>query len=158
MRQAVFDLEANAADPREVSRVWCLCIKDVDKPEVLRYEPERIPEGLVELVTYDRIIGHNILTYDLPVLAKHYGLVYKGLSVDTLILSRLSNPDRVMPWGVSGPWRPHSLDAWSVRLGMQRKIEHEDWSQFSPEMMARCSHDVVINDAVYKALCKEFKE
>ncbi len=142
----------------EVTCVWCIVIQDVATEEIFQYGPEQIKEGLAKLDTFDRIIGHNIIRYDLPVLKSLHQFVPKARVLDTLILSRLSNPDRGMPWGMKGKRIPHAIEAWAIRLGGQKKIEHNDWERFSAEMMERCRVDVLINLEVYKALFKEFSE
>lgn len=157
MKQAVFDIECDNIEPKKVKNVWCIVIQDVDTEEIFKYGPHNLSEGVNHLQSFDRIIGHNIITYDLVVLDYLYGYKPK-LYIDTLVLSRLANPDRKMPWGMGGPLRPHSIDAWSVRLGGPRKVVHEDWSQYSEEMMNRCVTDVKINMEVYKALWNEFRE
>lgn len=155
--QAVFDIEADNINPSDVTQVWCIVLKDLDTEEVFKYGPEDIQKGVEKLRSFDRIVGHNILSYDLPVLDKLHGFNFRGQVIDTLILSRLANPDRRQPWGLPG-WHPHSIESWAVRLGGQKKVEHNDWSQYSPEMLHRCEVDVNINEAVYKALYYEFKE
>ena len=91
------------------------------------------------------IIAHNCIDYDLPLLKKLYGYEHKGHVLDTVVLSRLLNPERV---------GRHSLDAWGERLGVA-KPKHEDWSTYSPEMLHRCQQDVEINVRVLHALLKE---
>ena len=63
----------------------------------------------------------------------------------TMILSQLMFPER--PGG-------HSLASWGERLGFA-KVEHEDWSQYSEDMLHRCQVDVSLTKMVYEALCSE---
>lgn len=157
MKQAVFDIEANALELKDVTKVWCIVIQDLSTLEVFKYGPEQILSGLDKLRSFDRIIGHNIINYDLPVLGRLHGFVFSGQVIDTLVLSRLANPDRRMPWGMPGPWIPHSIEAWGRRLG-QHKVEWDKWDAWDEGMMERCAKDVLINTEVYKALYYEFKE
>ncbi|MGJ8839522.1 hypothetical protein AB9H28_24425, partial [Salmonella enterica subsp. enterica serovar Kentucky] len=57
---------------------------------------------------------------------------------------------------MEGKAGPHSIEAWGYRLG-RGKPEHEDWSQFSPEMLHRCSEDVEIQYLTMLELHKEGK-
>lgn len=50
---------------------------------------------------------------------------------------------------------PHSLAAWGYRLG-RGKVEHEDWSVFSPEMMHRCVEDVEITHLLYNHILEKW--
>ena len=63
----------------------------------------------------------------------------------------MQNPQRPAPKGVKGP---HSVEAWGVRFGVP-KPAHEDWSQFSPEMLHRCTQDVEIQHRILQALMTE---
>ena len=73
---------------------------------------------------------------------------YKGKVIDTMLISQFLFPER--PGG-------HSLEAWGEKLGFP-KVEHEDWSVFTPEMLHRCDTDVTLTYLVYQALCKEAGE
>ena len=55
---------------------------------------EPISRGLQRLQDADSIIGHNIISYDLPVIRKLYSWFNSNaLVVDTLLLSRLYHAD-----------------------------------------------------------------
>lgn len=143
----VFDTEGN--DLYEgITDMWCLVYKDIDTGQVssiIHSSPTFVEElrSLFEKCTL--IIGHNIISYDLAVLKKLFGIEYTGELFDTLVVSRLLNPDR---------FGGHSLDAWGKRF-KRYKPEHEDWSRYSPEMLHRCTEDVEINHLVYDALHDE---
>lgn len=150
MTKLVFDLEAD--ELREgATRIWCIVFKNIETEERFEFTYEN--PDLVSDIAYmfdhcDMLIGHNIIDYDLPVIERLLGVTYNGDIFDTLVVSRLLNPDR--PDG-------HSLDAWGLRLG-RKKPEHEDWTQFSPEMLHRCKEDVEINHLVYEKLLEEEKK
>ena len=67
--------------------------------------------------------------------------------VDTLVLSRLFNPTRE---------GGHSLDNWGYRLSY-RKIEFDDYQNYSTEMLNYCVRDVQLNTLVYRRLQIESK-
>lgn len=75
---------------------------------------------LAELAHADVIVGHNLLRFDLPALARHAGADYAELAakaVDTIILARLADPPGAKgqkPWGQAGYY---GLDATAKRLG-----------------------------------------
>ena len=153
----VFDLESNGL-LYDATRIWCGVFKNIKTKEVKKYRPDDIDEMIDWLKAEQPIlIGHNIIGFDLPLLEKLYGFVHKNKSIDTLIISKLHNPDRTSPPHCPNKKAPHSLQAWGYRVG-RGKPEHEDWSVFSEEMLHRCSEDVEITELVYKELMKEGKK
>lgn len=154
-RVCIGDLEADGLLPT-ATRVWCGVFKDIASGEVWKFKPDTIPEMLKFMDSIDVLIMHNGIGYDWPLLEKLYGYKYKGQKVDTLIMSRLLDPKRMVPFNCPNKKiGPHSIEAWGYRVG-RGKPEHEDWSQFSEEMLHRCSEDVEIQHLVFKALEKEY--
>ena len=151
--ELIFDAEAdNLYDG--VTKVHCIATKDIRKGTTLSWHDDpRLPragtvaDGLEYLSTATRLIGHNIIGYDLAVFRKLFGWEYKGSVTDTLILSRLFQPDRE---GF------HSLDAWGKRLGYPKVIVKR-WDLFNAHIMLRCTDDVEINHLTLKALRLEVK-
>ena len=93
----VFDIETNGL-LYNVTTVHCLAIHDLDSKETLAYNDtgnqEPIVRGIQRLQDADCIIGHNILSYDIPVLQKLYGWFDRTADcIDTLLLSRLYHAD-----------------------------------------------------------------
>jgi hypothetical protein len=176
--QLVFDVEANGL-LAEATKVWCLVTQDVATGKQTKYTFDNTPtttskqaarqrrenrnllciaiDGLYDTTT--EIIGHNIIDYDLPLLEKllDWKPNERITITDTLILSRLGNPDRLRPTRMSEDGvkaGPHSLAAWGYRVGVG-KPGHEDWSVFSEAMLHRCSEDVRINTLIYPILLNE---
>lgn len=153
MRIAFGDLEANGL-LTQATKVHCGVFKETTG-KVSKFHPHQIKEMLAYLDTVDVLIMHNGIGYDWPLLERLYGYKYKGKRVDTLVMSRLLDPKRILP--PHCPNRkagPHSIEAWGWRVG-RGKPEHNDWENFSEEMLHRCSEDVEILELVYKALLKE---
>ena len=154
MKIRVFDTEANNLLPN-VTKCHCGVFKSLDGEETDRFGPDESQAMLRFMDSCDVLIGHNIIGYDFPMLKKVFGYVYKGKQVDTLIMSRLLNPDRMLPPNATDRSAgPHSIYAWGVRVGVD-KPEHEDWENYSPEMLHRCAEDVEINRLVYHKLMEE---
>ena len=143
----VVDIEANGLLP-EATEVWCICMHNREMKTNYSFAPETLDEALLVLDSNATLIMHNGIDYDVPLLKKIFNFDFKGKVVDTMILSQLLFPER--PGG-------HSLAAWGDRLGFA-KVEHEDWTQYSPEMLHRCETDVRLTNMVYEALCKEAGE
>ena len=127
------------------------------------------------------VIGHNIFDYDLPMLKKFKGWKYDILPdrlnghrvefVDTLILSKLLNPDRPYPDGFCEQWEPsykgqklpgpHSLAVWAYRVHMIKpQLVYGDKMGNVPYevSVAQCKADCEITRAVYYALIDEARE
>jgi DNA polymerase-1 len=156
MKICVGDLEGNGLLPT-ITKLWCGVFKDIQTGEVFKFRPEQIEtEMLPFLDTVDVLIMHNGIGFDWPVLEKLYKYKFKGQKVDTLIMSRLLDPKRLVPFNCPNKKiGPHSVEAWGYRVG-RGKVEHEDWSQFSEEMLHRCSEDVEVQHLIFKALEKEY--
>ena len=108
-----------------------------------------IRDGAEWLSKCPSIAAHNCLDYDLPLLSRLTQGEFEGrtypAAVDTLLLSKWLWPSLTTPPGCKSG--PHSLDAWGIRLGRGKPV-HEDWSEFTPEMLHRCREDVKINVAL----------
>lgn len=148
------DLEANGL-LNTATKVHCGVFKEQATGLVRKFRPSQVGEMLRYLDTVDVLIMHNGIGYDWPLLKKLYGYDYRGKRVDTLIMSRLLNPKRIVPFNCPNKKTgPHSIESWGWRVG-RGKPEHNDWENFSEEMLHRCSEDVEILELVYKELMLE---
>jgi len=143
MTAYVFDIEADGLDP---TVIWCLVALNTTTGEIHEFGPTEIKQGVELLEKADKIIGHNILGYDIPAIRKlqgsNLGTRPEQKIVDTLVLSRLFNPNRE---------GGHGLEAWGYRL-RSNKLQFKEFDSYSPEMMAYCRQDVAVNFKLYKHL------
>ena len=141
----VFDIET---DDLKATKVWCIVAQDVDTNEIFKFPPSKLDDGVKLLQSADTLIGHNIIGFDVPMIKKFFDvdLTNKEL-LDTLVLSRLFNPTRE---------GGHSLEKWGYKLGF-KKIEFDDYQNYSAEMLNYCVRDVQLNTLVLKELKKEAK-
>lgn len=149
-----FDIESDGLYDT-ITNVWCMYIQDVHTGEKWGYRPHEIAKGIIKLKEADLLVGHNIIDFDLPALAK----IYPALSghtfqvLDTLCLSRFLQPDRNFE---SPPG--HSLKAWGIRLGDEKGAYGDEvenaWDKFSEEMFEYCEQDVNVTVQLYFVLCK----
>ena len=162
----VFDLETDGL-LHAVSQIHCMVIYNTDDDTTTVYNDHGTGEPITRGITYleeaDKIVGHNIIGYDLPVIKKLYSFFEpKGEVVDTLLLSRLYHPNMMevdkkrnwqhMPLKLYGR---HSLESYGYRLG-EFKGEFgktTDWKEWSEEMQNYCIQDVVVT----RKLCEHFR-
>jgi len=189
MSALVFDIEANGLLESKglipgVNKVWCIVTHDLVSLVTTSYGPTEIDAGISALFSADTLIGHNIISYDIPAIKQVMGLIPRNIQlIDTLVWSRTLNPDRKLPIGCPTHYDslvydtktvledefgaayhpmksrkkiigPHSLAAWGWLLG-RAKPEHTDWWHYTPEMLHRCEEDVKINTATLFALLLE---
>ena len=144
MKNIVFDIEADSLEP---TKIWCIAAVDPDSGETKTFGPTEIVNGLAYLTTAEKLIGHNIIGYDLPAIKKIHNVdLTEGRAiVDTLVLSRLFNPTRE---------GGHSLESWGYRIGLQ-KIDHTEFGEYTPEMLNYCRNDAVLNAKMFNRLKTE---
>ena len=141
----VFDIET---DDLKATKIHCIVCQDAESGEIFKFNPDQIDEGCAFLATADRLIGHNIIGFDIPVIKKLVGVDLSHIKLlDTLVLSRLFNPVRE---------GGHSLEAWGYKLKYP-KMNFEDYLNYSPEMMKYCVRDVQLNTMVFRNLKFEVK-
>ena len=93
MTRIAFDLESNGFLD-DVTTIHCICTKDLDSGKEKAFGPFDIDKALAYLMKADELLGHNILAYDLPVIAKLHPTNTTGIKItDTLVLSRLIRAD-----------------------------------------------------------------
>jgi DNA polymerase I-like protein with 3'-5' exonuclease and polymerase domains len=148
-----------------VTKGHCIVGTDLGGDRVDEYGPDQIPAALEHLARVDYLTGHNIQGFDLPVLRKLYGWTPPPgcRIVDTLIAARLILPNlaeldaEVIARTNDAAFRKvrgsYSIEAFGVRFGM-RKVGAEitNWSQWTPELQARCVGDVAIGKALWQFL------
>jgi len=154
MSKYVWDLEGDGLLP-SLSNLWVLVARDIETNEEFIFtdyddDYPDFDESYELLANADAIIGHNIIGYDLPALKmiKGWDFEDKVSIVDTLVMSRVLNYKRF--------GGRHAL----AKFGEYFKVpkpEHEDWSQYSKEMLHRCREDVRINHLAYDLLVKEMR-
>lgn len=157
------DLEANGLLDT-ATQVWCGVFKNIHTLEIKKFYPVPFEGGdpyylhnMIEFMkTAPTIVMHNGLQYDFPLLEKLYGFKYEGEKLDTIVWSRMLQPKRATPYMCPVKNRPHSILAWGYRVGLG-KPDHDDWSQFSMDMLHRCTQDVEIGYLVYNELLEEMQ-
>lgn len=98
------------------------------------------------LAGVDTVVGHNLLSFDLPILRRVWGFDWNRGVLDTLVLGRLLNPS------IDGG---HSLRAWAERAGGELKDSFEDFDGgLTQEMIDYCLQDCRSNWDVYEYMMR----
>lgn len=187
LKTAIFDLESNGLLDT-ISKIHCLVIKDFETKEVYSFRSNEsentIEEGLKILENAELVVGHNIVSYDIPAIE----LIYNDFDLqtkirDTLVLSRLvfSNQKqydfrlyerKALPGYLIGS---HSLDAWGYRLGYHKgdykkekekeakklgitdkqEIHEYVWGSWNQEMEDYCVNDVEVTEKLYEQILEQ---
>ena len=158
----IFDIETNGL-LFDVTHIHCLAIHDLTTKKTISYNDEGNQEpvvrGLQRLKDSDCIIGHNIISYDIPVICKLYPWFdTPALAIDTLLLSRLYHSDMMkldkkhnwkdMPLKLYGK---HSLESYGYRLDEFKGSfgATSDWKEWSQEMEDYCIQDVNVTTKLW---------
>lgn len=138
----VLDIEADSLKP---SRIWVVVAENATTDEVCTFTDSEQFNRFVAANRDSYFVGHNFLSFDVPNLNRLWGShIPFDRVIDTLVLSYLYDPRML---------GGHSLAAWGERMKFP-KLEHEDWSQYSPEMLERCRQDVRLTKRVFLALTR----
>ena len=160
------------------AKLWCVVLRDAYTDEVIAEEKKNITKEWLQtnLKGCTHLIGHNVLKFDFLVL-KLFGVLDYTVGyldeedtvfgqpvklIDTLILSRLLNPDR---------FGGHSLHEWGERTGTNKiDFRHTcikngyitkdapkgaEFKQYVPEMLTYCIGDTDTNKQTFFALLQE---
>ncbi|TXH15712.1 MAG: hypothetical protein E6R03_06750 [Hyphomicrobiaceae bacterium] len=138
----VIDIETDSLEP---TIIWVMCSRNVLTGETYEYTDYNEIRDFFRRNKDAVFVGHNILRFDAPHLANLVGIPLSVRNcIDTLVLSTLYSPS------LSGG---HSLGAWGLVLGRE-KIEFNDFSRLTDEMVTYCHRDVEITTELFIKLIK----
>ena len=169
MRTLFFDIETNGLEDftnlTDLHTVHCLSVYDPMTSKMVTFAGDSIHRGLQALAEADRIVGHNVIKFDIPALKKMYSFSPPLVKViDTLVLSRCIFSDlRNEDFGRNN-FDPklvgsHSLKAWGHRMGKATKLTYgeEDgaFDHYNEEMKKYCERDCIVTQLLYDYLMKQ---
>lgn len=149
----VGDLESDGL-LSSATTIWCGSFYCIQEDTWFYFNPLTERDYVTSMVSFLQsfcnnagyIVCHNIVGFDSKLIRKISGVdLPPERLIDTLLLSKMFFPDK------KGHKKPHSLEAWGEYFGI-KKPEHEDWSQFSEEMLHRNIEDVKINIKLFYLL------
>lgn len=151
MRILISDIETEGLHNCE--KLWLCGGKDLSTGEISRFDnchedPVAKAEAIKWYESADLIVGHNFMSFDGPQLNRLLKprLIDPRKIIDTIIISRLHDYSIAIPKGAS---KPHSLQAWGIRLGKHKGDFHE-FDKFSDEMVEYWYGDIEVTHALYE--------
>lgn len=173
----IFDIEGDNF-LEKLTKIHCIVAQNYDTGEIFEFTPKKIKHGLKMLQDAELLIGHNILAYDIPAIAKLYPRWYtKAEFYDTLLAAKLAYPDRkeldFQAWRKVINTEPkkrtefqmqcmrnigkHSLESYGLRLGEYKGDfgKTTGFDVFTPEMLKYCKQDVIVTTKLYQKLLSE---
>lgn len=129
-----------------------------------------IAEAVELLRNAEFVVGHNIVGFDIPAIAKVFPGFRVKRAIDTLLLSTLIYPDlrdrdfntlKKKPGRLPGQMvGRHSLEAWGYRLGewkgdyseMMKAKGLDPWASWNQDMDDYCAQDVVVTMLLFALL------
>lgn len=146
MKIVICDTEWNGLEKPD--KCWVIVCREVNDSEDIVHtfkRPDLYPQAFLEYAkTVDIWVGHNFIEFDLLNLQRMFPSleIEPEQIIDTLVASRLVN------FGIEGG---HSVEAWAKRLKLKtQKMEIEDFSKYSEELVERCESDTLIQLSIYK--------
>ena len=166
MKTLFFDIETNKIEDwsnlSDLHTVHCLSIYDPTTPKMITYHGAGIKNGLQELAKAERIVGHNVIGFDLPALSKMYGFHPPLIRVlDTMVMAKcivadVRNDDFLRNKFDKSLVGSHSLKAWGLRLNKLTKLSYgeEDgaFDSYNDEMRKYCERDTIVTQILYDYL------
>ncbi|MAZ04228.1 MAG: hypothetical protein CMN56_13935 [Sneathiella sp.] len=145
MKNVIVDIETDSLNP---TKIHCIVAKDVDTSEIYSWDHTNLEHFKSWSDTVDNFIMHNGISFDAPNLNRllHTNIKLSQIK-DTMIMSQLFDPIRE---------DGHSLSAWGNRLGFS-KMECDNFSEYTKEMLDYCKNDVLLTEKVYARLNDEGK-
>ena len=137
MADYIIDIETDGID---ATKIHCMAVREESGHIQVHTVYDDMRSFLGSLRDSDRIIGHNFIRYDWPILSRIIKAQTKAFLVDTLALSWYLYPDVAK----------HGLDAWGERFSIA-KPQIDDWENLDiAEYCRRCVEDVKINTMLWE--------
>ena len=164
MKHPVFDIETNGllhaeGEKKEATKIWCICMEDLFTGEKYTADPwQGSIEFALQLISdADRIYGHNIIRFDIPVLRKLFpDWIPPEAQTDSMVGSRLVWAHlKRLDWKLVQAGRlpahmvgRHTLQSWGYRLGLLKDEYETDWQTWTPEGTEYCEQDNTVAKAL----------
>ena len=149
----VYDIETDGL-LNELTTIWCLVAHNIDTGSTYCYSDHDdslpgIADGIALLRNANVLIGHNVIGFDHAAIRKLYNVDLNEVKTyDTWVMSQTLRYKRS---------HKHGLKGWGEAIS-NSKIEYDDWSGYSKEMLRYCKQDVMLNVDIFMRLIDEFNK
>lgn len=149
MIYSVFDIETDGLISN-ATKIHCLSYEKYSEGNLIEKKSLSEYKDMRDFILSQQIlVGHNIVTFDIPILEKFLDIKVKATLVDTLGLSWYLFPTEIRN-GISVPRKKHGLEAWGVHYNIAKPVIN-DWKNLTiKEYFNRCETDVWINSLLWK--------
>lgn len=166
MKTYVFDIETNNFLDK-MDKIHCIVIEHFETQERFKFEPSQIREALIKLKEADRIVGHNIIAFDLPAIKKMFPKwTHKAEIFDTLLGAKIVWTDIMATDFIlnkqgrlnSNLIGKYSLESFGMRLGLLKGDygkKDDAFEIYDPEMLEYCDLDVQVTSKLYAKLLEK---
>src|SRR5258708_40338786 len=142
--ELIIDIECDKLE--NPTKIWCVVCKDTDTGEYYVFknlldDKEELEKFKALVKRCTRLVGHNILGYDYPImcnLIQFYDCIAVTDIIDTLIISKLFNYSR----------QGHSIEDYGIEFNLP-KGEFNDWSKLTDDMTTYYISSVNICHLIY---------
>lgn len=143
--EIILDIETNLSH----SKIWMCCTRELETGLTKTWK-EPTEELRAYLKGASKIIGHNVIAFDAPILNRLWKMeILLSQCFDTLLVSRLIDPAKEAG---------HSLKAWGKELG-EEKIDYEEWENPDLDVMETyCLQDTSVTLKLYHKLQRDIKK
>lgn len=142
----------------DATQIWCATGINVVTKEEFTWLTKEDCQAWCQAHPDAIFVGHNFLAYDAVMLNRFWGVkITANRIVDTFVLSQLYNPTYPRPKGMTGKKGAHSLEAWGLRLNYG-KLEFDDFSRFTPEMLIYCRKDTILTALLFLKLTERMRQ
>lgn len=143
LKVCVFDIEANGL--HKPDQIWVMSAAIYSNGKWRLKSTHNYDDMRRFFLSADKLIGHNIMLWDIPHIERILDIEIKAEIIDTLAFSWYLEPYRMN----------HGLDGWGKDFGIPKpKIDPKEWAgalphetqeEFLAKMKHRCEEDVKIN-------------
>ena len=156
MTRLIFDVESNGF-LKDSTKIHCIAAIDIDTGAKYVWGPNEISDAIRTLTNSSLLVAHRGVRFEFPLLYRLAPFTARGVLLDSVVLARLIKSDikeqdlirKNLPGKLIGS---HSLQAWGLRLGVEKMQFEGPWGEWSQAMQDYCVGDCETLRALWQHL------